>query len=230
MLVCVAVFAVAGVWQIQRGQAKQRMLTQRAAASKTPARPLTRVLAKGSASAPSALYGQDFEVTGHYDSQHQILLANQIFRGRVGYRVWTPLILADGRRVLVDRGWVPMASGGRDDPPTPPVPQGKVSVEGLFKALPKPGIRLGPQPSCQPTVWPRVLNYPTIETVRCLYGTPVIGGLILLSEAAPHGFARNWQRNVGMPPMRHYGYAVQWFAMAVAVVVVFVVVNMKRLQ
>lgn len=226
-LVGVALFVVAGIWQIERGQAKAVMLAQQTAARKSPAQPLLSILGADAGVDVTALYGRDFVAHGHY-TDHQILLDNQVYKGQVGYRVWTPLVLADGRRMLVDRGWVALGPGGRDQPPVPPVPAGRVTVEGLLRGLPKPGMRLSEAPGCTAATWPHVLNYPTIDTVRCLYQAPVIDGVILLSEKAAHGFARDWQADIGMPPMRHYGYAVQWFALAIAVVVVFLVVNMKR--
>lgn len=231
MLLGVGVFVAAGIWQIERGLAKQAIVTQRMAARKTPAQPLAVALNKSETSDVTTLYGRDYVASGHYDTKHQILLDNQKNQARTGYRVWTPLIMDNGKVVLVDRGWVPLGPGGRDNPPVPAVPEGPVSVKGLFRNLPKPGIRLGEPAQCEPTVWPRVLNYPTIRTVRCLYPEPVVNGLILLDEEAPHGFVRNWQTHIGgMPPMRHYGYAFQWFALAVAVVVVFLVVNRKRIK
>lgn len=230
MLVCVIVFVLAGIWQLQRGQTKASMLTQREAASKAPARAFLPALAEQQETLDT-LYGKKYKARGHYDSAHQILQDNQVFAGRAGYHVWTPLILADGRRLLVDRGWISRGTGGRAQPPVPPAPSGLMAVQGRFRALPEPGLRLGQPPPCKPTTWPRILNYPTIETVRCLYPAAVINGLLLLDEDAAHGFERNWQLDIGgMSPARHYAYAAQWFALAAAVIVVFFVVNMKRIR
>ena len=76
-----------------------------------------------------------------------------------------------------------------------------------------------------------MLNYPTIEQLRCQYTGPVINGLLLLDEADARGFVRDWnQQLVRMPPVRHFGYALQWFAMAVAVAVIFLVINLRRIR
>lgn len=230
LLAFLVLFVGAGLWQIERAQAKQVMLAQQQAASKSQPRPLGEALDVRDGTRVQWLYRDAYVATGRFDAAHQILLDNQVFDGQVGYRVWTPLVLTDGRRVLVDRGWVAMGPGGRDDPPSPEAPGGTVTVRGLLRDLPKPGIRLGERPVCEGGGWPRVLNYPKIDTVRCLYDAPVVDGLLLLEEGDPRGFARDWETNVGMPPIRHYGYAVQWFAMAVAIMVIFLVVNMKRKQ
>src|SRR5699024_9889679 len=114
--------------------------------------------------------------------------------------------------------------------PAIPAPDGEITVTGILRGLPKPGIRLGGGKRCDLKTWPRVLNYPTIGTVRCQYPPPVINGWIWQEEDAVLGFVRNWQADVRMPPERHYGYGFQWFAMAVAVAVVCVVVNMTRMR
>lgn len=228
MLACMAVFAIAGVWQIQRGQAKALMLTQREAAIKAPAQPLHAVLGTVDMTQASPLDRHHVVARGRYDGARQILLDNQIQNGHVGYRVWTPLVLRDGRRLLIDRGWVPLGPGGRAQPPEPTAPGGELAVQGLLRTLPQPGVRLGDAPACASAHWPRILNYPTIDTIRCLYQAPVIDGLVLLDEGEPHGFVRQWHAQTSMPPKRHYAYALQWFALALAVVVVFLVVNMKR--
>lgn len=230
-LLCVALFVTAGIWQIQRGQAKQRMLTQQRVASKSPPRPLLPALSALQRDAgAAALYGKHFVISGRYVGEQQILLDNQVRKGRVGYHVWTPLLMANGQLLLVDRGWIPLPASGRETIPLPKSPRGGVTASGVLRHLPEPGIRLGATPRCDSAAWPRRLNYPTIDTIRCLYQAPVVDAVLLLDEGAPHGFVRNWGEAVEMPPMRHYGYAFQWFAMAVAVVVVFLVVNMKRIR
>jgi len=233
VLAGVTVFAAAGIWQIQRGQAKASMLTQRASAHQTVPVSLLDTLQQMETPDFAALYGRRFRVPGHYDGEHQILLDNQVHderAGEVGYNVWTPLVLADGLRLLVDRGWIPLGPGGRSQPPHPPAPRDEVVVSGLLKDLPQPGMRLGSAPVCDADSWPRVLNYPSIDTIRCLYSAPVANGLLLLDADRPHGFERHWQARVGMPPMRHYGYAVQWFAMALAAITIFLIINLKRMR
>jgi surfeit locus 1 family protein len=51
--------------------------------------------------------------------------------------------------------------------------------------------------------------------------------LVLLDASEPEGFVRNWQAP-GFPPVRHIAYAVQWFALALTLAVIYVVVNLRR--
>lgn len=222
--VFVATFALLlwlGTWQVQRGLAKEAILAERAAARQTAPRPLPPA-----GQSAARLHGQAVAVEGRYDGARQILLDNQVWNERVGYRVWTPLRLDDGRLVLVDRGWVPLGPD-RSQPPRPRAPAGETKVRGIWRDLPEPGLRLAAPGACDQTGWPRILNYPDHEQVACQYAEPVVNGLLLLAEDAPGGFPRDWD-DTGLPPLRHYGYAAQWYALALAVAVLFVVLNLKR--
>lgn len=196
------------------------MLEQRRAASNAQAVDLSRT------ELPAGLYGRRVVVTGHYLANRQLLMDNQIRQGRAGYHAWTPLELDDGRLVLVDRGWVAMGDD-RTHPPSPSVPEGAQRVRGIWRDWPEAGIRMSAADVCARRDWPRVLNYPQYKQVACQYQAPIIDGLLLLAEDAAGGFPRDWQR-LGLTPMRHIGYAVQWFAMAAAAFVIFVVLNVRR--
>ena len=47
-----------------------------------------------------------YRPAGHFRPDRQFLLDNRSHAGEPGYEVLTPLELADGRALLVDRGWV----------------------------------------------------------------------------------------------------------------------------
>ena len=229
VLLGMAALSSLGIWQIQRGESKQAMLAQRQAAGKSPARDFLEVERGLNGATPA--YGLRYTLTGRLDARRQVLFDNQVRNERIGYHVWTPLVLANGRRVMVDRGWVPLGPGGRAEPPDPAAPAGEVTMKGVWRDLPRPGMRLGGDAACRLEGWPRVLNYPDIEQLRCQYEGDVANGLLLLDEADPRGFARNWQNQFEqMPPVRHFGYALQWFAMACAVAVIFVVLNLRRIR
>lgn len=209
-----------GTWQLQRAQDKQAILEQRSTARQ--AEPMRLA----DATEPASQYGRRVVVSGDYLTERQLLLDNQIWQSAAGYRVWTPLRLDDGRLVFIDRGWVPR-SADRATPPRPDAPAGRQRVTGLWRSLPEPGMRLAAPDACEQSGWPRVLNYPTAAQVECQYEAPVLAGIVLLDESLPGGFERDWQ-SVGTPPQRHIGYAVQWYAMALAVLVIFLIMNTKR--
>jgi len=229
LLVGLGLFTGFGLWQIQRGESKQTMLAQRQAASKTAPVDFERSMRNSSSPVPE--YGDRYTVHGRMDATRQILFDNQVNGQRIGYRVWTPVRLENGARVLVDRGWVPLGPGGRSQPPDPEGPNERVSMTGLWRDLPRPGLRLGDSAACQADGWPRVLNYPAIAQLRCQYDGPVLEGLLLLDESDNRGFARDWNKQFErMPPVRHFAYALQWFAMALALAVIFIGINIRRIK
>lgn len=214
----VASFTALGAWQLRRGAAKEALLATLA----NPAAPAERLSA--ATPPPRGLELRRAEVTGRYLGERQLLQDGQSLRQRPGYHVWTPLRLHDGELVMVDRGWIPLDRAGFDGG----APAGEVTVRGFWRALPEPGLRLGAPAACAPAPrYPAAVLYPTAAELDCLLGQPVLPGLLLLDADLPDGFAREWT-DFGFPPARHYGYAVQWFALAAAAIAIFFAVNRKR--
>lgn len=214
----VALFCALGAWQWRRGAVKEALqasLRDRA----TPAQILSYALG-----APHGLEWHRAQATGRYLPERQLLLDGQSHRHQPGYQVWTPLVLADASVAVVNRGWVSLDRAGFDGS----APEGVVTVTGFWRALPEPGVRLEGTANCPSGArFPAVVLYPTQDEIECLLQRPVVGGLLLLDPEAPGGFVRDWT-DFGFPPQRHYGYAVQWFALALAAIVIFLVVNRKR--
>lgn len=213
-----SVFGGLGQWQLGKGLAKQRMA---AAMADRGAEPEIISRAFG---APHGLQVRRGVARGTYLADQQLLLDGQSNRHRPGYRVWTPLLLPDGSAVMVDRGWIPHDRSGFDAGP----PAGTYTVTGAWRSLPQPGLRLEGTVNCPAQkAFPAVVLYPTPDDLECLLARPIVGGLLLLDADAPGGFVREWT-DFGFPPERHFGYAVQWFALAAAALGVFVAVNWPR--
>ncbi|MAA75814.1 MAG: hypothetical protein CMN28_14030 [Salinisphaeraceae bacterium] len=208
-----------GVWQVQRAQQKALMISERSQVGKADPRPLDQALA-GERSGWIRV-----TASGRYDGDRQLLLDNQVNDSQPGFHVWTPLSLADGRLLMVNRGWIPGARDRQNLPSPTAEPEARV-VTGYLRDWPEPGLRLAAQP-CEQTGWPRVVNYPRFSEVACQYEAPVVDGLLLLGPDQPAGFTRNWSY-VEMSPTRHYGYAVQWFGLAIALSAIFLIMNGKK--
>ena len=102
------------------------------------------------------------------------------------------------------------------------------SDEGRVGALPSGGIRLGPVAEAGDG-WPRILQFPTLEDVGTMLDRELLDWVLLAEAGAGDGFVQDW-RPGGLPPERHLGYAVQWFAMALALTVIsgIVIVRGRR--
>jgi cytochrome oxidase assembly protein ShyY1 len=147
MVVAAAVMVGLGLWQLDRYEYRSEINARIDAAGSRPAVPLGSVLAApadglgpapangvGPAPSPEAAWAL-VVVTGHYDPAHEVLARSRSRDGRVGFEVVTPLVLADGSAILVDRGWLPPTSTGSTTPPVvPPAPAGTVTVTGRVHA------------------------------------------------------------------------------------------------
>jgi surfeit locus 1 family protein len=212
----VAAFGSLGTWQLSRGLTKERLGAQLRDAG-APA-----IVLDATTPAPEPLTLVRATASGRYLPRHTLLLDGQPRDGQPGYRVWTPLELDGGGVLFVDRGWV----AGRDALVTPP--DGAQQVAGFWRTLPEPGVRLEATHNCPPApVFPLAVLYPTADDLQCLLRRPVLPGLLLLDAQAPGGFIREWTAG-GASAARHYGYAVQWFGLAVTAAVLFFVLNRRR--
>jgi cytochrome oxidase assembly protein ShyY1 len=90
----------------------------------------------GSLDAVGGQVGSDVQyrqvrLVGVYDTAHQFLARQrEDDSGDPGYDVVTPLVLANGGAVLVNRGWIAMGTSDTASPPIPAPPSGTVTVIG----------------------------------------------------------------------------------------------------
>lgn len=212
---------VAGFWQLNRATAKQALLSAFAAGDREA--PLTRPVADQRA---EELRYRRLLLRGRYDSQHQILLDNMLQDGRPGYHVMTPLLRGGGKAVLVNRGWVP-ANALRTHLPDVPVDGRERRVRGRLNLLPRPGLRLANPPQAADAPWPRRLSFPTAGDITAQLGYPVHAYQLMMDPDEDDGYVRDWQPGI-LGPERHVGYAIQWFAFAIVLVIIYLVVNVRQ--
>ena len=211
----------AGVWQLHRAEEKQALF-----ASFDAGRASSAIEAPAAGADLARLRYSTITAIGHFDAGHQVLLDARTRDGKAGYEVLTPLLCAfpaNRPAILVNRGWVP-ANPDRSRLPDVPVASEQRNVTGLLDHLPRAVLSAGPATPDEDAGWPRRMLYPTAAEIGGALGYLVEDYQLLLSRAAPDGYQREW-RPAGMTPRQHLGYAVQWFAMAAALVVLYVVLN-----
>lgn len=221
-LCIVALLLNLGAWQLRRAHAKEAILAAQLVVNAGESRDLVAHFWSGGDGFD--LRDEPVRVSGRFMQGRDLLQDSQVSQGRVGYHVWTPLITKVGL-VMVNRGWV-AANIDRRKLPVIVTPEGLQTLKGQWRALPSPGFRVG-KDDCSREKWPRVVQYPRRAELGCLLEAPVKDGILLLAPDQPHGFERDWAAEV-MPPAKHYGYALQWFALALALTVIFLVVNTRR--
>jgi surfeit locus 1 family protein len=219
-LILIALLISLGRWQLRRADEKRQLFDSFAAGSGA-----TRLI---DLETPHLRRYQRVEASGHYDQARQILIDNMVDAGRAGYFVITPFALTGGGWVLVNRGWVPLGAS-RAGLPAISVAGDVRRVHGRSDNLPSPGIRLGAQGKLAPP-YPVVAAFPIHAELAQLLGESswtCAADLVLLDPGEPDGYVRNWSAP-GFPPLRHIGYAVQWFALALTLAAIYIVTNMRR--
>jgi len=197
----VAQFAGLGAWQISRGMEKradQQMFRDETGFSAwhngMEIRPFQRLKA-----------------TGVFDADRQVLLENIIVNSRYGYYVITPLIGLDEEPVLlINRGWIERTSDPLDLAMLD-VPSGRITVRGRAGSLPRAGMKMG-DAFTPGDDWPKAAVYPSTEEAAAELGTEVQAFVLLMDHEEDNGFFRHWVPTE-FGPGKHFGYALQWFAM-----------------
>ena len=220
-VLAIALFCTLGAWQLQRKASKEVLLGQASAALAAAPLPLAEAL-----EGPVALH--QVRGQGRFLAR-QVLLDNQLREGRAGIRVYQPF-LADGsqRWVLVDLGWVPMP-GDRHLPGLAPVAD-EHELQGLLAPAPAAGVAMGEaMQAVSADTWLAVrLDTQRIARELQLPG-PVSTQVLRLDPAIPLGHARDLQMLPNtLPPSRHLGYAVQWFGLALAVLVIALLLEWRQ--
>jgi len=204
--VLVIQFAGLGVWQINRGLEKR---ASRAAFNEQST--FTRFHDGVNVRAYESIAAD-----GRFDSERQFLMDNIILNSRFGYYVLTAFEIGEGEPLLiVNRGWVERsASTANNAAALVQVTETPITVRGRVGSLPNAGARTGQSLRSRDS-WPQVAGWPTTEDLALSLGRAVQPFVLLMDPRDDHGFLRHWVPEE-MGPGKHFGYALQWFAMAAA--------------
>lgn len=224
-LLTLALLLWAGFWQLDRAEEKRRIgvaQSYRGEKSAVDLRPGLLEVAE-----LDRLTYRRARASGRYRQDRQYLLDNRTHEGVAGYHVLTPLRLeASEVHVLVNRGWLPVGPD-RGRLPDISVSGQRLAEEGNIVAPPARGLVLGSS-GYDDGGWPRVVQHVDLERIREQLDAPLLPFVVRLSPDSDHGYVREWRMRTGLSPARHVGYAVQWFAMAAALVVLCIWVAVRR--
>lgn len=216
-------FSALGRWQLGREQQKRVQLAEAAAALAAAPKPLALVLADRSA-------GQGIdrvEGRGVFLAAPRLLLDNQRRGQGVGLRLYCVFEPEGGDALLVDLGWLPIA--GDRTLPEAACPQGRHGVAGLLVAPPSVGLRLGPGLVPQPDGQRWLATRVEPADVAASWQRPLAARVLRLDPAIALGHERDLELlSNTLPPEKHRGYAVQWFGLALATLVITVLLNLRR--
>ena len=209
-----------GTWQVQRLGWKEGLIAQRNAALAAAPAPLPRTLDEA-----RALEFHPVRAHGQFLNDHELYLNAQSLRGDQGFHVIAPLRLDDGTILLVDRGFVPT---DRQSPATRAAGEiaGPATVIGLLR-LPEPPGWFTPANEPQKNSWF------SIDLPAMAAAAGVGGALPFYIDAGktpnPGGWPLGGQTITDLPN-NHLQYAITWYALAAALVVVYIRFARRRLR
>lgn len=220
-LILISLFISLGVWQLERAAEKKKLIKNYHKQSNEAPLPGYQLLLN--ASQDWRFYRVTLE--GRFDHQYTLLLDNKTFQGKIGYEVYTLFHAKDlPFPVLVDRGFVPIGTTRKKLPLIPHI-IGQISITGMLNLPPR--YQAFSQMAESPFTWPLRVQYLNIQELTELLHLPKIFPYVLqLDPKNPVAFPLEWQIII-MPPEKHYAYALQWFAIAFTLLVLWVALNWR---
>ena len=223
-VVMLAILLRLGFWQLERAAYKEELGAISQANDSAPAEAPDRLLALG---AVQRWRFRQARADGALQVRRQYLLDNRTHRGRAGYHVLA-LLPGTPAGILVNRGWVPVGPD-RSKLPDLAVPESLAPLTGRLVPPPSPGVLLGPT-GHDSASWPRVVQVVDLELMEQALGTDLLPAVLLLDPDQPACYVCDWSPVPGISAERHRGYALQWFALAAALVVIAVVVSVLAVR
>jgi len=225
VIAAVAVMVELGFWQLRRLHSVRDDNARVGARLALPAAPLDELLAAGVD--PSNATFRRVRVGGRYDRVTEVVLANRSFEGTPGTDLLTPLVTANGRALIVDRGWVPLdESGAQEEKARPPATP--VTVTGVLFPSERKTVFA---PSIPPTG--RLTTIPRVDVARIEKQLPYPAYPLYLRLESQTPAQAELPVPPGLPDLSegpHLSYAVQWFIFATIAAAVYVAVLRRTVR
>lgn len=218
VVLTVALLINLGFWQLGRAQDKrelQQAMQQRQLETPTPIATLAPSVSPMSEELANELENLSVTASGQYWNEASFIVAFQFFQGAPGFELITPFELeGDGGVVLVSRGWVTPGPGADGMPYIPPV-QGQQTLRGQLHI---PATLAGTT-QVEGDGWPLRFRSLDIGRAAQLMERPLLPWVVRLGANEPGVFARHWPA-VSVNTRMHIQYALQWFGLALIVLVI----------
>jgi surfeit locus 1 family protein len=213
-----------GFWQLDRAAQKISASTTLAARSTQP-----RLSSAELGRRDDDLVAQQFrriELRGRWLARRTVFLDNRARDGVAGFVVVTPLELAAGDAVLVQRGWVARDAGDRERTPQLVSAEGPVSVFGQIVAAPSQLFELGVATSgvIRQNLAPLAYGREIGVNLR-----PLSVQQLATEAGGDERLIHEWPV-AGSDPGRNLGYAFQWFSFSALIAGLYVWFQLIRPQ
>ena len=204
-----SVFVFLGFWQIERGAEKDQIVSNFEEAQMKQPLPISNNSKKW-----DRVY-----VNGALDKSKTIFIDNTIYKGVLGYKVVAPLILDRDEIILVDFGWTKQPER-RGDVKTVEISSNQnISVTGVLE---QPELGLVLSDELFSSSWPKISQSKSIDALQELFDERIYPFILLSDFRKDSDLTYIKPVVTNMPPVKHYGYAGQWFAMFIALTIMYI--------
>jgi len=217
----VTLFVALGLWQLERAAFKDSVKL------KFEQRLAQDYQTLGSDDDLADVQYRKLKFKGRYENSQHFLLDNQVHKGRAGYQVITPLVLADSDYILlVNRGWAAWGNSRERMPEILP-PQTTGEVSGIAFVPGEPALSLGGVKLSGN--WPQLIPYVDIAALQQQYSQHLLPMVLWLAPEQPGAYVRDWDP-IWLPPEKSRAYAAQWFLFAGVALIMFVILNLRKTE
>jgi surfeit locus 1 family protein len=232
-LLAVLLTARLGFWQLDR--ARQKLDLQARIASRSALPPVPQAMLARDAAAAEAQFFRPISLRGRWLAERTVYLDNRQMNARQGFFVVTPLLLANGDAVLVQRGWSPRDFSDRTRLQPLATPDGEVLVPGRIAPPPSKLFALGGAESgairqnldLAALAGEIGMALRPLSVQQTAAASRVDVDPDRPATLAEDGLLRQWPApavDVG----KHHGYAFQWFALCALITGLFVWFQLLR--
>ena len=216
-----------GLWQLERASEKMAILEKY---DKSRSKKISNI----------AMLNEDLDlqyrpafINGTLISDQRIFLDYKVKYGKPGYEIYEHLVFKDlndslERRLLVNRGWVQAPLNREILPDVKSIKSYEKYKGTLYKKL-KGGIFLD-DGITSPDLWPvRLGSIDVVRAQEIFRAQNFFKYQLRLDQGSVGALDASWE-TVSVNPSKHFGYAVQWFAMSFVLLIMTFVANSNVIE
>ena len=212
-VIALALLIALGSWQLYRMQWKAGLIAEFEARAHATPIDVTEI------DVDDPIRYQRVKVEGTWLHQHEVQLIGRTFEGTAGYHVITPMILKDGRMILINRGWVSQSYRLPESRPFT-LASDQVAFEGIIRLPAQKGYFV-PENNLEQNDW-FTLSISDIARYRSLENTLISSFTVdalrnVDTQEIPIGAAVDIEL-----PNNHLQYAITWYGLALGLIGVYI--------
>jgi surfeit locus 1 family protein len=216
-----------GIWQLDRTQEKLEIQENYEQMGQSEAALIPDVSLGGLQTDVIALQNKLVSLEGEYLNQQAIYMVYQTYEGQIGYEIVTPFLLSsEDKIIMVSRGWM-LANSYEELNEKVPQLTGKQNIQGQIYV---PSESMASKTNALTEVkFPLEIRYLNTLELAPFFEASVFPYVVRLNEGQVGVLVRHWP-NVIVDTNRNMSYALQWFAMAIALLIVSLILSSNLLE